>query len=108
MVHIEQCGLRSFQQYRSTLRCRHIQVMCRIANECAQAFREARHFHKNLFCVQLLAAVSLDDAVSVFEIAFNTCAQNLRHESIGSTDATAAGFVFISWPDTSQGSADFL
>src|SRR2546425_611661 len=108
MVHIEQGCLGSFQQYRSTLRCRHIQVVCRIANERAQAFCESRHLHKDLFRVQLLAAISLDNAVSILKIALDACAQNLRHESVGSTDATAPGFVFISWADTSEGGADFL
>src|SRR2546421_11217289 len=108
MVHIEQVCLCSFQQYRSTLRCRHIQVVCRIANERAQAFREARPFHKVLFRVQLLAAISLDNAVSILKITLNACAQNFRHESVGSTDAAAAGFVFISWANTSESGADFL
>src|SRR5712671_5287507 len=108
MVHIEQGCLCSFQQYGPTLRCCHIQVVCRIADECAETFRETRHFHKDLFRVQLFAAISLDDAVSILKIALNAGAQNLRHESIGSTDTTASGFVFISWANTPEGGADFL
>ena len=82
--------------------------MSRVADEGAEAFGEARHLLEDLFGIQFLAAISFDDPVRVFEIAFDARAQNFRHQRVGSADAAAAGFIFISRSNAAQRGANFL
>ena len=57
---------------------------------------------------RLFAAVSFDDAIGIFEIAFDARTQHFRNQRVGSAYASAPGFVFISWSDPAQCGPDFF
>ena len=79
-----------------------------VADERAQAFGQCRHLVKDFIYIELLATVSLDDAVGVFEIAFDARTQDFRNQRVGSANPAASGLVFISGTDPAQRRADLL
>ena len=58
--------------------------------------------------IELLATVSLDDAVGIFEIAFDARTQHLGNQRISGSDSAASGFVRISGTDPAQSRPDLL
>src|ERR1700682_4167594 len=77
-----------------------------VGDERRKSFSQIRHLREDLVNVQLLATVSRDYSVGVFQVAFNARSQYVRHQSVGGTDAAAGCFVFISRTNAPKGCAD--
>ena len=77
------------------MKARDVRVSADISSKIASAFKR-------------LAAVSLDDAIRVFEIAFNSRTQNVRNQRVRHANATSTGLVFISRTDAAKRRADFF
>src|SRR4051794_16406682 len=102
MIDVQQSRLRALEQDRFSFSRRYVQIMSRVTDKRAEAFCQSQHFVEDCFSVKLLATVSLDDAISIFQITFDARSQYLRRESIGSAYAATSRFVFIGRTDTAQ------
>src|SRR5215212_6751757 len=108
MVHVQQRCLRAFEQYRTSFGRGDVEIVRRVRDEWPKTFRQHRHLPEDLIRIEALAAVRFDNAIRVFEIAFDARTKDVGHERVRSANAAATGFVFVRRSDAAQGCADFL